>query len=211
MAQPGQFALTQSQLAALSVNAVTKSFPRNAIILNEGDPTDAIYVILEGKVRIYVADEKGKEVTLNTQGPGEYLGELTLDGGPRSASVMTLEPCRFMIIPRESLATFFASHPDFAMHLVHKLIHRVRALTDHVKSLALQSVYGRVRQLLMDLAVEQDGARVIEGKLTQLDIASRVGASREMVSRILTDLKSGGYITRGSGRMVLHKKLPPEW
>lgn len=211
LTQPAQFVLTPSQLAGLSTDAVIKNYPRNTVIVNEGEPTDAIYVILEGRVRIYVADDKGKQVTLNTQGVGEYCGELTLDGGPRSASVMTLEPSRFMIIARDSLERFFASHPDFAMHLVHKLIQRVRGLTDHVKSLALQSVYGRVRQLLQELAVPAGEVRVIEGKLTQQDIATRIGASRERVSRLLTDLKAGGYVSQTQGRMVLHRKLPQEW
>jgi len=205
------FVLEPVQLQALSAHAVTKSFPRHAVIVNEGDPTDAIYIILDGRVRIYVADDRGKEVTLNTQGPGEYFGELTLDGGPRSASVMTVEPSRFMIIPRESLAAFFATHPEFAMHLVHKPIHRVRALTDRVKSLALQDVYGRVRNLLEELAEARDGVRMINGKLTQADIASRVGASREMISRILTDLKIGGYISQNRERIVLNRHLPAQW
>lgn len=205
------FRLDASQLAALSERAITKSYPRQSVIVNEGDPTDAIYIILEGRVRIYLADHKGKEVTLNVQGPGEYFGELTLDGGPRSASVMTLEPSRFMIIPRESLESFFATHPDFAMHLVHKLISRVRVLTERVKSLALQDVYGRFRGMLEELAVEQDGVRVVEGRMTQSDIAARIGASREMVSRILSDLKTGGYVTQGRHRIVIHRKLPAEW
>ena len=205
------FPLSPSQLAALSERATTKNFPRLNVIVNEGDPTDAIYIILEGSVRIFLADHKGKEVTLNVQGKGEYFGELTLDGGPRSASVMTLEASRFMIIPRESLESVFATHPEFAMHLVHKLIGRVRVLTERVKSLALQDVYGRFRSLLEELAIEQDGVRVVEGRMTQSDIASRIGASREMVSRILSDLKTGGYVTQARQRIVIHKKLPAEW
>lgn len=205
------FTLDAAQLAALSTRAVTKSFPRQTVVVSEGDATDAIYIIQEGRVRIFLADHKGKEVTLNVQGPGEYFGEVTLDGGPRSASVMTLEPCRFTIIPRESLESFFATHPEFAMHLVHKLIHRVRVLTDRVKSLALQDVYGRFRGMLEELSVEKDGVRVLEGRMTQSDIASRIGASREMVSRILSDLKAGGYVSQARHCLIIHKKLPPEY
>lgn len=205
------FGLDAAQLATLSERAVTKSFPRQTVIVSEGDPTDAIYIILEGRVRIYLADHKGKEVTLNVQGAGEYFGELTLDGGPRSASVMTMEPCRFMIVARESLESFFATHPEFAMHLVRKLINRVRVLTERVKSLALQDVYGRFRGMLEELVVERDGERVVEGRMTQSDIASRIGASREMVSRILSDLKTGGYVSQGRHRIVIHRKLPAEW
>ena len=205
------FGLDAAQLATLSERAVTKSFPRQTVIVSEGDPTDAIYIILEGRVRIFLADHKGKEVTLNVQGSGEYFGELTLDGGPRSASVMTMEPCRFMIVARESLESFFATHPEFAMHLVRKLINRVRVLTERVKSLALQDVYGRFRGMLEEMVVERDGERVVEGRMTQSDIASRIGASREMVSRILSDLKTGGYVSQGRHRIVIHRKLPAEW
>lgn len=205
------FPLTAGQLAALSERATTKNFPRQNVIVSEGDPTDAIYIILAGSVRIFLADHKGKEVTLNVLGQGEYFGELTLDGGPRSASVMTLEACRFMIIARESLEDVFATHPDFAMHLVHKLISRVRVLTERVKGLALQDVYGRFRSMLEELAVERDGVRLVEGPMTQSDIASRIGASREMVSRILSDLKTGGYVSQARHRIVIHKKLPAEW
>ena len=117
------------------------------------------------RVRIFLVDHKGREVTLNVQGPGEYFGELTMDGGPRSASVMTLEAARFMIVARESLHSFFATHPDFATHLVRKLINRVQVLTERVKSLALQGVYGPFRGMLKELAVEQDGVRVVEGRV----------------------------------------------
>lgn len=145
------------------------------------------------------------------QGPGEYFGELTLDGGPRSASVMTLEASRFMIIARESLASFFATYPDFAMHLVRKLINRMRVLTERVRSLALQDVYGRFRGMLEELAIEQVGVRVAERRMTQSDIAARIGASRAMASRILSDLKTGGYVTQGRHRIVIHRKLPADW
>src|SRR2546427_10171993 len=105
---------------------------------------------------------------------------MPLDGGPRSASVMTLEPSRFLVVPKSDLEAFIAAHPDFAMGLIRKLIARVRVLTDNVKSLALQDVYGRVTRLLQELAVERDGKMVVVEKLTQLEIASRIGASREM-------------------------------
>ena len=205
------FTLTPTQRAALSEGARIKRFPRGAVIVSEADATDAVYIILEGRVRIFVANENGKEVTLNRQGPGEYFGELSLDGGSRSASVITLEASRFMIIPREQLAKIFATHPDFALNLVHKLIDRVRALTDRVKSLALQDVYARVRHALEELATSQDGVYVIVGRLTHADLASRIGASREMVSRIFSDLKAGGYLSQTRGSIVLHRKLPAEW
>ena len=148
---------------------------------------------------------------LGTQGPGEYFGEMVLDGGPRSASVMTLEASRFAVIPKNKFRDFVLSHPGFSLHLIEKLIRRTRALTESVKSLALMDVYGRVARLLLALAVPEDGRFVIEERLTQQDIASRVGASREMISRILKDLSIGGYITVDKKRITINKTPPRHW
>lgn len=205
------FCLDGELLDTLATHAVTRSYPRNTVLVTEGDETNAIYIVLEGRVRVYVADEQGREVTLNSHGPGEYFGEMTLDGGPRSASVMTTEPSRFLIVPRASLEALFAARPDFAVHLLVKLIHRVRVLTERVKRLSLEDVYGRFRALVEELAMDEDGIKVVPERLTQADIASRIGASREMVSRILTQLSVGGYVERRQGRLAVLKRLPADW
>ena len=206
-----RFTLTPDELRAITAHAVTRSFPKHAVILNEGDRTDTLYVILEGRVKIFVADADGNEVVFHTQGPGEYFGEMMLDEGPRSASVMTLEPSRFLVVPKTELKTFLARHPDFAVRLIEKLIHRVRGLTERVKSLSLMDVYGRIARLLLELAEERDGKLVIAEGLTQQDIASRVGASRAMVSRILKDLATGGYISLQRDRILLNRQPPLRW
>lgn len=203
--------LDEPALRPLLQHAVTKSYAKNTVIVSEGDTSDSLYIIVSGKVRVFLANENGKEVTLRVDGPGEYFGEMTLDGGPRSASVMTLEASRFLVVPKADLETFLAAHPHFAMHVMRKLIHRVRVLTDNVKSLALQDVYGRFTRMLHELAAEEDGKLVITGKLTQQEMANRIGASREMVSRIVKDLESGGYLTVSANRIVIEKKLPLEW
>jgi len=191
--------------------AVARTFPKNTIVVTEGDRTDSLYIIVSGRVKIYVSDEKGKEIALSEAGPGEYFGEMVLDEGPRSASVVTLEPTQFLVVPKEDFEEFVRSSPDFALHLILKLIKRVRALTIDVKSLALMDVYGRVARMLLDLAVEKEGKLVIENKPTQQEMASRVAASREMVSRILTDLTAGGYIQVDRDRIVIAKTLPRAW
>ena len=206
-----RFVLTPEELRAISAHAVTRSFPRNAVILNEGDRTDTLYVILEGRVKIFVADAEGNEVVFHTQGPGEYFGEMMLDEGPRSASVMTLEASRFLVVPKSELKAFLARHPDFAVRIMEKLIHRVRGLTERVKNLSLMDVYGRVARLLLELAEERDGKLVIAERLTQQDIASRVGASRAMVSRILKDLTAGGYISIQRDRILVNRQPPLRW
>ena len=202
--------LAEQHLKTLAEHGTVKAYPKNAVIVSEGDRSDSLYVILTGKVKVYLADEDGKEMVLNTQGPGEYFGEIILDEGPRSASVMTLEACKFSIVSREQFNHFLAQSPEVTLELVRSLIHRVRELTKKVSELALLDVYGRVRGLLLELATEQDGKLMVE-RLTQQDMASRVGCAREMVSRILKDLRTGGYIKDDGERIIIVKKPPPKW
>jgi len=203
--------LSEAEVRAMAQRAVTRAFAKNTVVVTEGDRTDTLHIIVTGRVKIYVSDEKGKEIVLNHAGPGEFFGELVLDEGPRAASVMTLEPSRFLVVPKEDLREFVARSPEFALHLVRKLIRRVRVLTNDIKSLALMDVYGRVARMLLDLAVERDGALVIEGRPTQQEMANRVGASREMVSKILGDLASGGYIAVERDRITIARALPRAW
>jgi len=191
--------------------AATRAFAKNAIIVSEGDETDSLYVLLSGRVKVYLSDAQGKEVTLNQLGPGEYFGEITLDGGPRSASVMALEETRCAVVKRGELLALVERQPQFALHMVRKLARRVRALSEDVRSLALMDVYGRVARLLLDLAEEKDGRLVIGEALTHKDIASRVGASREMISRIFSDLSDGGYVRKEQSQLVIVRKPPPRW
>ena len=196
---------------ALGAIAATRTYAKNAIIVSEGDETDSLYVVLSGRVKVFLSDEEGKEVQLNQLAPGEYFGEVTLDGGPRSASVMALEDTRCAVVKRGELLSLAEREPQFLLHVVRKLAHRVRALTENVRSLALMDVYGRVARLLLELAEEKDGRLVITESLTHKEIASRVGASREMISRIFSDLSDGGYIRKEGSQLVIVRKPPPRW
>jgi CRP/FNR family cyclic AMP-dependent transcriptional regulator len=189
-----------------------KTYPANAILINEGDTTDSLYILLSGRVKVYSTNPDGREIVIATHGAGEYVGELALDGGVRSASVMTLEPTTCSVVSGANLREFVAAHPDFASHLIHKLIRCVRQATESVKSLALEDVYARVVRLLADLSDPIDGdRRQVRERLTQQAIADRVGASREMVSRIFKDLSAGGYIDLSGDRIVIVKKPPAAW
>ena len=203
--------LPQSLLEEIAALATARSFGKGSIIVNEGDETDSLYVVLSGRARVFVADAEGREAQLNDIGAGEYFGEVTLDGGPRSASVKALEECRCAVIRRAELDVFVAKNPAFALHLVRKLASRVRALTENVRSLALMDVYGRVARLLLELAEERDGRQVVAEPLTQKDIASRIGCSREMISRIFSDLTAGGYVRKEGALLVILKKPPARW
>jgi CRP/FNR family cyclic AMP-dependent transcriptional regulator len=188
-----------------------RSYPRNTVFITEGDSSDTLFVILTGKVKAFVSDSEGHELILNTQGPGEYVGEMALDGKPRSASVVTLEATTFSVVQREPLREAIRRNPDFALDMIAKVIERAREATDNVKNLALLDVYGRVARLLLNMAVETDGKLRIPDKLTQQEIAERVGASRDMVSRIFRDLTVGGYITVENRYITINKKPPARW
>ena len=203
--------LSEAEVRALARRAVTRAFAKSTVVVSEGDRTDTLHIIVSGRVKIYVSDERGKEIVLNYAGPGEYFGELVLDEGPRAATVMTLEPTRFLVVPKEDFRDFVANSPEFSLHLIRKLIRRVRVLTNDVKSLALMDVYGRVARMLLELAVERDGLLVIEERPTQQEMANRVGASREMISKIFGDLASGGYITVERDRITIARTLPRAW
>jgi CRP/FNR family cyclic AMP-dependent transcriptional regulator len=198
-------------LEQIGAIAATRAYAKNAIIVSEGDETDSLYVLLSGRVKVFLSDSQGKEVTLNQLGPGEYFGEITLDGGPRSASVMALEDTRCAVVKRGELLALVERQPEFALHMVRKLAHRVRALTENVRSLALMDVYGRVARLLLELAEDRNGRLVIGEVLTHKEIASRVGASREMISRIFSDLNDGGYVRKENGHLVIVRRPPPRW
>ena len=204
-------ALNDQLLQAMAERGGLKAFPSNAVLVNEEDDSDSIYILLKGKVKVYGAGANGREVVYTTLGAGEYFGEMTLDGGPRSASVMTLEPTTCVVVTGANVRDFLGSHPDFALHLIRKLIALVRRSTDTVKRLALDDVYTRISKLLYELAEEDAGRLVVSDKLTQQDIADRVGSSREMVSRIFKQLTIGGYVSTEGKRIVLLKKLPARW
>ena len=204
-------ALSPAELEEISRQAVAREFRAHTMVISEGDRTDALYVILEGRVRAFVSDPDGREAVLSVMGPGEYFGELALDAGPRSASVVTLDPCRLLVVPGADVSDFVKRNPAFAMHFIRRLIGRVRTLTNNVRSLALMDAYGRVARLLLESSVTRDGARFVPERLTQADIASRVGCSREMVSRIFKDLVRGGYIGLQADRIVINRHPPAHW
>jgi CRP/FNR family cyclic AMP-dependent transcriptional regulator len=203
--------LSQPEIATLADGAIVRTFPKNTIVVTEGERSDSLYVILSGRVKVFVSDEHGKDVVLRIEGPGEYFGELALDEGPRTASVATLEPCKMAVIANDVVRALLASHPEAALQLIRGLIGRMRYMTENLKDLALLDVYGRVAKLLLELATETDGRLVVDQRLTQQDIADRVSASREMVSRILKDLTTGGYITNEGGKIVVQRRPPRAW
>ena len=203
--------LEQEALRKVAASGVVRQFPKQAILINEGDVGDSLYVILAGRVKVYASNAAGREVVLNFHGPGEYVGEMSLDGAPRSASVVTVEPTTCAIVNRAQFRDFLAANPDFAQHLIRTLIRRARSATENVKSLALSDVYGRLVRLVNALAVDAGGRLTVRERLTHQDIADRVGASRDMVGKLLKDLVAGGYLLVEDRQITILRKLPPGW
>ncbi len=203
--------LHDETLRSIAASGVIRTYPRNTVLINEGDVGDALYVLLSGRVKVFSSNEAGREFVIDFHGPGEYVGEMSLDGAPRSASVMTVEPTTCAVVSRMQFRDFVLAHPDFAMHLIERLIHRVRVTTSNLKSLALSDVYGRLVRLLNALAQEVDGRWVVPERLTQQDIADRVGASRDMIGKLLKDLVAGGYLSVEERTITILRKLPTGW
>jgi CRP/FNR family cyclic AMP-dependent transcriptional regulator len=204
--------LDTAELELLSTKMVTRKYPRNTVVINEGDQSDSLYVIRSGSVKVFLGNDEGREIILNIQHAGEYFGELALiDSGPRSASVMTQEKTALSIISKADFEEFLRQHPAANVKIMRGLVKRLRVLTDNVRSLALMDVYGRVARLLLKLSKPEGEVRVVPETLTQQDIADRVGASREMVSRILKDLREGGYIEVHDRHITLLERLPHGW
>jgi CRP/FNR family cyclic AMP-dependent transcriptional regulator len=203
--------LPQPLLDAIAPHGVVRSFPAQAILINEGDATDSLYIVLSGRVKVYASSEDGRELVLSEYGPGSYFGELSLDGERRSASIKAIEACTCRVVQGAQLRRFLEAHPDFAMHLNRKLIRMVRRLTEQLSSIALQDVYGRVVRVLTELSEPVGEERVLRHKLTQQDIADRIGCSREMVNRVMKALTAGGYVAQRDGRLAILRKLPLAW
>ncbi|PWK52982.1 Crp/Fnr family transcriptional regulator [Pleionea mediterranea] len=189
-----------------------RQLPKKSQIVVEGDPSHSMYFILEGRVKVYLDDDSGKEIVVNIHEKGQFFGELGLiEGIPRTASVMTLEETRLGVLNENEFKKLMADHPAFSLKLMHNLVSRLREATETIRKLGLMDVYRRIVVTFLNMAEEQDGRWIIREKLTQQNIASRVGASREMVARILKDLRTGKYISTEEGCIVIHKALPHSW
>ncbi len=201
--------LSDQELAHVEASATAKTYAKGTVIINEGDAGSSMFLVMHGKVKVYVSDASGKEYILAILGPGEYVGELALlDDEPRTASVETEDQSTFLVIQKDDFLSLLHDHPPIQRKLLLNLARRSRSLTEAVKNLALKDVYSRVRLLFEDLAVERDGQILIEEPMTQQAIADRVGSSREMVARIMKELVFGGYVRIDNRRLVILQKFP---
>ena len=202
-------ALPQAGLRRLAALGRTRTFAKNTVIINEGEVGDTVYIVLAGHVRVYHGTEDGREVVLDVLGPGEIIGEMVLDGSPRSASVMTVEFCTMAFMSAGALRENLRSDPDIALLIIAELMSRLRRRSQSVKQLALADVYQRLAALLSEVGGPERPV-VIEG-LTQQDLADRIGASRDTVNRIFKELIRGGFVEVARRRLRLLRQLPAQW
>jgi CRP/FNR family transcriptional regulator, cyclic AMP receptor protein len=200
-------------ITRLAESGVQCSYKKKSIIISEGDSGDTVFILLEGSVRVYGQDAQGREVTYGQIDAPNYFGEMSLDGGPRSASIEATTTCQCAVITRERVKAELATNPELAFELITKTTSRARAATDTVRSMALKDAYGRLREVLEALASEPDeqGHRKIKAGTTHASLALRIGTSREMVSKILRDLEKGGYLQTLVRSIFITKKLPLHW
>jgi CRP/FNR family cyclic AMP-dependent transcriptional regulator len=213
-AMPGESANTLSPelLAQLAQCGDAKWYGRNEMLIVEGAVSDALYILIAGQLKVFTQDSKGRELVYNILQPGEFFGELFLDGGLRSASVKAVVDSQCIVIDHLAIRGFMKTYPEFAECLVYKLIARLRHATQLSKSLALHDVYERTVDLLNKVASTEGDLRVVPSTMTQQEIADRVGATREMINHILRDLMRGGRLHRDEEkRLVFTKMLPKRW
>jgi CRP/FNR family transcriptional regulator, cyclic AMP receptor protein len=198
---------------ALAEKGVRRSYKKGSVILSEADPGDTLHILMEGSVRVYGADGQGREVTYGQIDAPSYFGEMSLDGGPRSASIEALTACVCLVVTRESVRAQLRECPELADELIHKIIARARSATETVRQMALLDAYGRLRAVLHEIASEPDSQslRALPANTTHASLAQRIGTSREMVSKILRELEKGGYLVTEGRRMSLARSLPLRW
>ena len=202
-------------IAELARRGAQRRYRRGALLIQEGDTGDSLYIVLEGRLRAFLSDENGKELTLGVYGPLEYVGEMSLDGGPRSAHVEASEASVCSVVTRDQLLVYISEQPEFAFELMGRLIRRARLATESARSVALIDVYGRLVRLLNQYLDDAQGPlaqeRRLRERMTHQQMAQHLACSREMVSRLLKDLETGGYISVRDRWIWVLKPLPARW
>jgi CRP/FNR family cyclic AMP-dependent transcriptional regulator len=200
----------EAQLRALVTMVTRRSAPRGSAIMRAGDPTDSLYIVISGRLKVMMGEADGKEVILSIIGPGEFFGEMGLiDDSPRSASVIAIEPCELLSVTKRAFKKCLVENVALAMAVMRVLVRRLREADRKIGSLAMLDVYGRVARLLLDMSENVNGQKVVTKRLTKQDIARMVGASREMVSKVMKDLEMSGYFEVRGSTIVLRDTIPP--
>ena len=200
--------LGDDRLASVARCAMMRRVPRGSAVVHEGDRTDFVYFVLTGNLKVMVSDEDGREVILTILGQGEMFGEMgVLDDSPRSASVVAVSASDLVTIAKSDFKRLMQENFELAWHVMCNLTRRLRDADRKIESLALMDVYGRVARLLLEMSEEIDGLKVVRKKVSKQDIAKMIGASREMVSRVMKDLGVRGLIEETESGVILREQI----
>jgi CRP/FNR family cyclic AMP-dependent transcriptional regulator len=203
--------LDERGLESLVNIAIRRNYKKNMVIIQQGDDTNSMFILIEGEMRVYVEDDDGKQLTVRILKPGNSFGEVALIGEfPRTASVVTLTDTVVAAFSKEKYLSFLEQHPQISIALARNLANLVRDTTEELSCIALSDVYGRVTHILEKYAVEADDHRLVP-KFTHREIAGMIGSSREMVSKILKELETGDYISVTGQHYVINRNLPANW
>jgi CRP-like cAMP-binding protein len=188
--------LTPEQAQSLAGAVEKRRFKRGECVVEQGKISHALYVILTGRARVLMSDYQGREVILATLRSGDCVGEMSLiDDEPHSATVITETQCDVLILGRDDFSRCLRENASISEAVMRGLVQRLRQADQKISSLALMGVYGRVANLLLDSAIPGEGRELLtQEKLSRQDIAKMVGASREMVGKVMKDFEEQGFI-----------------
>jgi CRP/FNR family cyclic AMP-dependent transcriptional regulator len=203
--------LENAELINLAEKTITKHYPKNSTVINIGDDSSSVYLVKEGKLKVMVSDEKGKEFTFSTLIDGDLFGELSLlDNKPRSANVVAVDKCTLIILPKKDFLELIEKNPKFAMQVIRFLCQKIRFTNAITQSVAQMDVYERLRSYLYSftVSIEEGGNGILPIALTHREIASHISSGREAVSKLLKVLEKSGYLSTDKKVITIHKKLP---
>jgi CRP/FNR family cyclic AMP-dependent transcriptional regulator len=199
-------------LRPLAERSEIRRFRKGALVLDEGDRGDALYIILAGELRAFTGSDSGRHITYGLYGPGDYLGEMGLDGGARMASVEALTDTTCAYVEKTTLLSYISERPAFAFDIISKVIQRARVSTLAASQYALNDVYGRLKRWLDAVAMAQvDGTRLVREPLADIDLPQRLGCSQEVAASILRDLEHAAIISLEDGHLRILRELPSHW
>ena len=188
--------LTVAQAEVISGAVIKRRFKRGEALVEQGQKSNALFILLTGRARVMTSDSRGREVILATLAQGDYLGEMSIiDNEPHSATVRAEVATDVLMLGRAEFARCLTENASMSLVVMRGLVKRLRHADRKIESLALLDVYGRVAHALLDFAVaDAQGQLLIKEKISRQDLAKMVGASREMVSRVMKDLEERGFI-----------------
>jgi CRP-like cAMP-binding protein len=200
--------LTDQDIASLGRLSILKHYPKDTVIFFENEEGDFFFMILDGRIKVTILGDDGREVILSLLGPGDFFGEMALlDNEPRSATAIAVEDSELLSLHRTDFQSVLADNKSITVGLIKVLTSRLRKANHQISTLALLDVYGRVARVIVDMAREE-GRRLKDGRIafrraTHQEIANRIGTTRETVTRMLKDLERQGLIHVEGKEMVV--------